>query len=95
MTDFDVSFLSHNRKPVCSPDPSFPNGKDFDACPDARVSCIAELPYPAECCGVWMVTCKSCGLRVGITAAGRPDDPRTVRLPCKASSPQETERGNG
>lgn len=90
MTDFDVSFLNHNRKPVCPPDPSFPNGKDFDACPDAKVSCIAELPYPAECCGVWLVVCQSCGLRVGITAAGRPDDPRTVRLPCK-QSPQDTQ----
>jgi hypothetical protein len=33
-------------------------------------------------CGVWVVACHTCGLRVGITAAGRPDDPRTVRLAC-------------
>lgn len=83
MTDFEVRFLSHNRKPVCAPDPAFPDGKDCDMSHGAHLSCLAKLPYPAECCGVFIVECNTCGLRVGITAAGRPDDPRTAKLPCK------------
>jgi hypothetical protein len=40
-----------------------------------KPSCQAALPYPAEERLVWVVTCKVCGLKVGVTAAGRPDDP--------------------
>lgn len=83
MTDFDIQFLSHNRKPKCAPNPAFPNGQDCDLSHGATLSCVAELPYPAECCGVWIVDCITCELRVAITAAGRPDDPRTAKLPCK------------
>lgn len=89
MTDFSVNFLSHNRKAKCAPNPAYPDGMDADLAGDAKLACLAELPYPAECCGVWIVECETCGLRVGITAAGRPDDPRTAKLPCKRS-PQES-----
>jgi hypothetical protein len=85
MTTFDVKFISHNRKAVCQPDPAFPNGRDLDLTRISRskASCVAEIPYPAECCGAWVVTCEACGLRVAITAAGRPDDPKSAKLPCK------------
>lgn len=88
MTDFDVKFLSHNRKAKCAPNPKYPRGMDVDLAGDAKLVCLAELPCPAECCGIWIVECETCGLRVGITAAGRPDDPRTAKLPCKRS-PQD------
>ena len=83
----EVKFLSHNRKPKCAPNPAYPDGMDVDMTGGAKVACLANLPYPAECGGVWIVDCKTCGLRVGITAAGRPDDPRTAKLPCKAQFP--------
>lgn len=48
-----------------------------------KKACTAQLPYPADERLVWVVTCKVCGLTVGITAAGRPDDPRSIRMTCK------------
>ncbi len=27
--------------------------------------------------------CKICGYRIAITTAGRPDDPRSVKIPCQ------------
>ena len=79
----EVTFLSHHRKAQCAPDPKHPNGIDLDLTDGAAVACLAELPYPAECCGVLIVRCKSCGNSAAITTAGRVDDPRTVKLPCK------------
>jgi hypothetical protein len=82
-TQFKVGFISHNRKAKCAPDPAYPQGIDADLTDGAKVACLAELPYPAECCGVWLVECLTCGIRAGITAAGRPDDPRSAKLACK------------
>lgn len=82
MTDLSVTFLSHNRKPTCAPNPAYPNGMDLDLTNGAKVACLAELPYPAECCGVMIVRCSKCNESVAITTAGRVDDPRTVKLPC-------------
>lgn len=79
----DVEFVSHHRKPQVAPDPRYPNGIDIDLTDGAKIACLADLPYPAECCGVLMVRCKNCGYSVAITTAGRPDDPRTVKLPCQ------------
>lgn len=76
-----IRFLSHNRKARCAPNPEYPDGIDIDN--GERPACRVELPYPAECCGAWVVDCSTCGVRVGITAAGRPDDPRSVMLPCR------------
>ncbi len=83
MADIKVTFLSHNRKPKCAPNPAYPNGIDVDLTDGAKVACFVDLPYPAECCGVLIVRCKSCGYSAAITTAGRVDDPRTVKLPCK------------
>lgn len=78
-----VSWHSRNRAPQCAPDPAYPFGKDVDMAGKAP-ACEVRLPVPAECCGIWLLTCDRCGLRVGVTAAGRPDDPALVRVPCKA-----------
>jgi hypothetical protein len=58
---------------------------ELDLTKGAKVACLAELPYPAECCGVLIVRCTKCGENVAITTAGRADDPRTVKLPCKSA----------
>jgi hypothetical protein len=55
--------------------------------PDAdRRSCFTFLrPYPTPRCGKFMVKCDVCGEMVIVTTAGRRDDPRSVRLPCKVN----------
>jgi hypothetical protein len=83
MTRHSVTWCSHDRKARCAPDPDFPDGKDIDVAGKAASACQVALPYPAACCGVWLITYTECGLNVGVTAAGRPDDPKTVRIACK------------
>ncbi len=81
-----IEWFDRGRWPQCAPDPRFPKGKDCDlTIEDAVASCKIDLPYPAKRCGVYMVTCGRCGLRVGITTAGRPDDPRSAKLPCRTA----------
>jgi hypothetical protein len=41
------------------------------------------LPYPAKRIGHYRIECELCGLRVACTTAGRPDDPRSIRIACK------------
>jgi len=77
-----VAFLSYDRPARVAPDPRFPDGIDVDLS-KGKPFCRAELPYPAECCGVLLVNCESCGANAAITTAGRRDDPRSVKLPCK------------
>jgi hypothetical protein len=77
-----VKFLSHNRKAQNAPNPAYPDGIDVDLCDGSKISCAASLPYPAECCGVWLVQCSVCSASAAITAAGRIDDPRNVKLKC-------------
>jgi hypothetical protein len=84
MTDFQIEFKSYNRKAQVAPNPLFPRGMAVDLTNGAAVACLATLPYPAECCGMMFVVCKKCGANAALTVAGRPDDPRSVKLPCKA-----------
>lgn len=78
-----VQFLSHNRKAQCASNPFYPDGIDVDLSHGAEFTCVAELPYPAECCGILVAKCRACGANGAITTAGRRDDPRSVRLACK------------
>lgn len=80
----DINFQPSGRgKAQCCPNENFPNGIELDATSSTDVdTCLVVLPYPASECGVWLVHCKTCGLAVGITAAGRADDPRSIKLPC-------------
>jgi hypothetical protein len=50
---------------------------------DGPTRCLYALPYPAPRCGVLVVECETCGKRIGLTVAGRPDDPRSLRMTCK------------
>jgi hypothetical protein len=83
---FKIKWLDSGREPQVPPNPNYPNGIDI---PSARRGaegfrfCTAQLPYPAVRCGTYIVECTRCGLRVGVTTAGRPDDPRSVELDCQ------------
>ena len=77
-----IEWIDRGREAQCAPDPAFPDGKDVDVSNGAVQTCKIALPYPAPRCGLWAVACDVCGLRVALTAAGRPDDGRSVRLPC-------------
>ena len=68
----------------CSPDPAYPNGIAIDASDPNLPSCTVTLPYPAPECGVWMVRCNRCTMSVGVTTAGRVDDPISVKVNCRA-----------
>jgi len=80
---FRIEWIDHGREPQCSPDPAFPKGKDVDVSRGAMPACTAAVPYPAKRCGAYVVECLNCGLRVAVTTAGRPDDPRSVKMACK------------
>lgn len=92
---FHVEWRDSGREPQCRPDPKYPNGIDVDVSGGAVNSCIYELPYPAKRCGVYIVTCKLCGFRGGCTTAGRPDDPRSIEVPCKMLAATKAERRIG
>lgn len=77
-----VEFRASGRgKAQCPPDPAFPDGIALDACGE-RPGCHVDLPYPAPECGHFVITCVLCRMCVAVTAAGRPDDPVSVRIPC-------------
>lgn len=79
-----VKWFDHGREPQCEPDPDFPDGKDIDSSFGADKTCFTDLPYPARRCGLFLVICNKCKMSVAITTAGRPDDPRSVKVACKA-----------
>lgn len=80
---FTVKATHRRGPPQCPSNPDYPEGIDVQSAALGVRSCKVDLPYPAPERLVWMVTCKRCGYRSAITAAGRPDDPRSVTLPCK------------
>lgn len=77
-----IRWLDGEREPQCKPNPAFPDGVDIDGARGAQPSCKVELPYPAKRCGTYIIECARCGLRVGCTTAGRPDDPRSITIAC-------------
>jgi hypothetical protein len=78
---FKIKWHDSGREPQCEPDPDYPSGKDVDGS-FGLPSCETPLPYPARRCGHYVVRCRLCGYSVAITTAGRPDDPRSLRMPC-------------
>ncbi len=66
--------------------PRWPDGIDLDLTADETRRCRVRLPYPAPEVGAHLLVCRHCGVRVAVTAAGRPDDPRSVTIPCRAIS---------
>lgn len=81
---FEVSWVWRSREPAkCEPDPDFPYGNATDISTSSRPSCEVEFAYPAPGVGTWIAHCETCGYTIGVTAAGRADDPTKVRFNCK------------
>jgi hypothetical protein len=76
-------FLSAGRPAQQPPNPDHPLGTVVDATAGRRPSCALSLQYPAPSVGQWLIRCDVCRISAIVTAAGRPDDPHTVRLRCK------------
>jgi len=83
MTQFAIEWIDRGREPQCPPNPYYPHGVDADLSSGADKTCTAELPYPARRCGIYVIGCHICGFTVAVTTAGRPDDPRSVKIPCQ------------
>ena len=80
---FAIAWVDHDREPKNPPNPAFPHGQDLDVTGGKPFCAIVQLPYPAARCGIYVIKCRKCGVRVGVTTAGRPDDPRTVKFACR------------
>jgi hypothetical protein len=79
-----IEWLDFGREPQVKPDPKFPKGRDIALPIDPKMPrCRVELPYPAKRCGLYQIKCALCGFVLGILTAGRPDDPKSVEIPCK------------
>jgi hypothetical protein len=81
--DIEVVWIDGKRDPRCAADPAYPDGIDVDTARGLAHRCKVPLPYPALRCGVYLLTCRRCGLKAAVTTAGRPDDPRSIVLGCK------------
>jgi hypothetical protein len=78
-----VTWIDAGKEPQVKSNPQFPRGADLDTAGKAKRTCNTALQYPAPRCGYHLVECSRCGLKVGVTTAGRPDDPRSIRVACK------------
>jgi hypothetical protein len=78
-----ITWIDDKREPRAKPNPLYPDGIDLDISAGKQKTCSTPLPYPARRCGHYLVICEMCGLRVIVTTAGRPDDPRSLKLACK------------
>jgi hypothetical protein len=84
---FTITWNGTGRQAQCPTNPNFPDGMDLTLIPPTfymgQKTCKAELPYPAAEIGKHLVHCNVCGLDVVVTAAGRPDDPKSVTVVCR------------
>lgn len=86
---FTYEFIDGGREAQCPSNTKYPNGKDIDLSLGAPRTCTAsDIPYPAARCGAMIVECYKCGLRIGLTVAGRRDDPRSAKLRCNVKGQQ-------
>lgn len=80
---FTIRWHDSGSEPRVPPNPQYPDGVDVDLSNGAMPSCQTAVPYPAKRCGIYALVCDTCGLVVAVTTAGRPDDPRSVRVRCR------------
>jgi hypothetical protein len=78
-----IKWIDSGREPSCPPNPLYPQGIDLDGTSGQKATCKVPLPYPARRIGVYLIDCSLCGANVLCTTAGRPDDPRSIRIACK------------
>jgi hypothetical protein len=86
-----VKWIDRGREPTEKPNPNYPNGIDLDQTIVGQRSCKTDLPYPAKRCGYYVVHCLKCKYTTIITTAGRPDDPKSVKVPCKGGRNEGTQ----
>lgn len=82
LSKLTAQWFGIGRKAQHPSNPAYPEGIRLDMGGSGK-ACSIEFDYPAPEVGSWLVKCELCGLSVLITAAGRPDDPRSIRVPCK------------
>jgi hypothetical protein len=78
-----VTWLDDGRRPQYLANPLYPNGVDVDCSGGAKITCTQALPYPANGCGQYFLVCDTCRRTILISATGRADDPRSVKVACK------------
>ena len=78
----DIKWHDSGREPTEASNPRYPHGIDLDPTRPGQDYCPVELPYPAKRCGYFHIKCQACGTSIVVTTAGRPDDPRSVKVPC-------------
>lgn len=88
-TQFRVKWIDRGLEPQCASNHAYPKGIDLNVANGAVNSCVCQLPYPAKRIGAYVVDCLACGFRGACTAAGRPDDPRSIEMPCKRAAAEE------
>lgn len=81
--DKTVTWLDRGLEPQVAPNPKYPDGKDIIGHINGEPFCKVDLPYPAKRIGLYVIECKTCGVKIGCTTAGRPDDPRSITIACK------------
>jgi phage FluMu protein Com len=79
---FRVTWVDRYQEPQCKPDPRYPDGVDLDISGGKSPNCSTDLPYPAKGIGHFEIKCLNCKQVVGVTTAGRPDDPRSIKIAC-------------
>ena len=79
---WEINWVDLGREPREPPNPTYPSGMDISIS-TADPACKRALPYPAKRCGYYAIKCLTCGATAIVTTAGRPDDPRSLRLSCK------------
>ncbi|MFH0301397.1 hypothetical protein AAFX91_30100 [Bradyrhizobium sp. 31Argb] len=78
-----VSWIDRGCEPAHPSNPNYPDGIDLDLTRGAKPFCQTGLPYPAERCGYFTIACDVCGFTTMVTTAGRPEDPKSIKLPCQ------------
>lgn len=82
-----VDFVTKGEEPQQQPNPAYPNGIDIDVSDGRRPACSVALPKVATV-GYFVVACPTCGKTGMLTAAGRPDDPRSYKMNCNVHERQ-------
>lgn len=84
--DWHIEWVDFGRAPQSPPNPKYPDGIDIDCSDGAAVTCSAQLVHPTLRCGAYKVRCRTCGQTAAVTTAGRPDDPRSLKMACRADA---------